>query len=51
MDRSVISAFTKNRNKGLNEGVYTRMSQPTGGPHESMALSGSREDVSKDEYL
>ena len=51
MDRSVISAFTKNRNKGLNEGVYTRISQPTGGPHESMALSGSREDVSKDEYL
>lgn len=51
MDRSVISAFTRNRNKGLNEGVYTRMSQSTGGPHESMALSGSREDVSKDEYL
>lgn len=51
MDRSVISAFTKNRNKGLNEGVYTRISQPTGGPHESMALSGSRVDVSKDEYL
>lgn len=48
MDRSVVNTFTKNRNKGLNEGVYTRTPQPTGTPGVNIT---STTDISKDEYL